>query len=305
MRALLVVNPAATTTTPRVRDVLVSALGSDLKLDVVHTARRGHACEVGQRAAEEGLDVVAVLGGDGTLNEVVNGVLHAGPNAAAPAVGVVPGGSTNVFARALGIPPDPVEATGVLLEGLRADRRRVIGLGRADDRWFTFTAGIGLDADAVRLVELARARGRRSTPQLYAAAAVRRYFRTDRRHPGLTLIRPDEQPLPGVSMAVVSNTAPWTYIGSRPVVMTPTAAFESGLDVVALRRLRLVPTVLAATRMLSARGIRGRSVVAFPDQPEITVTAERPHPFQVDGEYLGERSQVRFAAVPEALRVVV
>lgn len=306
VRALLVVNPAATTTTLRVRDVLVSALGSDLKLDVAHTTHRGHACELGRQAAEEGLDVIAVLGGDGTLNEVVNGLLHAGPAADLPSVGVVPGGSTNVFARSLGIAPDPVEATGQLLEGLRAERRRVIGLGRANERWFTFTAGLGLDADAVRLVELARARGRKSTPRLYATSGVRRFLRTDRRHPGLTLSRPGQDPVPGLFMTVVSNTSPWTYIGARPVVMTPTASFDAGLDVVALNRMQLIPTALAATRMLSARGIRGGSVVSWADEPELTVTADRPHPFQVDGEYLGEREgDVRFTAVESALRVVV
>jgi diacylglycerol kinase family enzyme len=305
VRALLIVNPAATTTTPRVTDVLESALGNDLKVDVVRTTHRGHAAELGRAAAVEGLDVVAVLGGDGTINEAINGVLHAGPGPEVPALAVVPGGSTNVFARSLGIPRDPVEATGELLEAIRAGRSRRIGLGRADERWFTFTAGIGLDADAVRLVELARSRGRRATPQLYAASAVRRFFRTDRRRPTLTLSRPGEEPVENVFMAVVSNTAPWTYIGSRPVVMTPTASFDLGLDVVALRRLRTVPTLLAAARMLRPGGIGGRSVLRLPDLAALTVAASAPQPFQVDGDYLGERRQVQFTAVPGALRVVL
>jgi diacylglycerol kinase family enzyme len=305
VRALLVVNPAATTTTSRTRDVLVSALASDLKVDVVHTTHRGHASELGRRAAEDGLDAVAVLGGDGTINEVINGILAEGPAAGLPALGVVPGGSTNVFARSLGIPADPVEATGELLEALRTDRTRTIGLGRADERWFTFTAGLGLDADAVRLVELARARGKRATPQLYASCAMRRFFRTDRRHPPLVLSRPGEAPVDHLFLTVVSNTAPWTYIGSKPVVMTPSASFDSGLDVVALSRLRFAPTLLAAARMLSRKGIRGRSVLRLTDLSGLTVTASRPQPFQVDGDYLGERRAVAFSAVPNALRVIV
>jgi diacylglycerol kinase family enzyme len=305
VRALLVVNPAATTTTPRVTDVLASALGHEAKVDVAHTTHRNHAMELGRQAAEEGLDVVAVLGGDGTLNEVVNGLLHAGPSADLPALAVVPGGSTNVFARSLGIPADPVEATGELLEALRAGRTRSIGLGRADDRWFTFTAGVGLDADAVRRVEQARARGRRATPQLYAACALGQFFRTDRRHPALTVTVTGQEPIEGVFMAVVSNTAPWTYLGRRPVVMTPEASFDAGLDAVALTHLRTLPTLLVAARLLSRKGIRGRSVLRLPDLSDVTVAASRPQPFEIDGDYLGERDRVRFRAVPDALRVAV
>lgn len=304
MRALLVVNPVATATNSRVLDVLTSALASETKLEVVTTTGRGHAIEVGRQAAEDQLDLVVVLGGDGTINETVNGLLHDGPSPQRPAVGVVPGGSTNVFARALGLPATPVEATGALLESLRAGRTRRIGLGRADGRWFTFNAGLGLDADAVRLVERARSRGQRSTPRLYAASALRRFFRADRRRPCLTLTRPGEQPIDGVFFAIVANTAPWTYLNRRPVTMTPTASFDRGLDLVTVHRMRTVGTLLAASRMLSARGIRGRHVSTFTDLAEFTLTAARPMPMQVDGDYLGEVAQVRFAGVPAALRVV-
>src|SRR4051794_33001759 len=222
MRALLVVNPKATATTARARDVLARALGSDLKVDVVETHRRGHAIELGAQAADEGLDLVVVLGGDGTVNEVVNGLLRpldhtaddAQTRASLPALAVVPGGSTNVFSRALDIPRDPVEATGYFLDALREGRSRSIGLGRADQRWFTFTAGIGLDADAVRMVERARAKGRAAAPSRYARAALRQFFRgTDRRHPALTLEIPGHEPVTGLYLCIVGNTAPWTYFG--------------------------------------------------------------------------------------------
>lgn len=304
MRALLVVNPKATTTTPRARDVLVSALSNDLKVDVVTTTHRGHAAELGEQARRDGLDAVVVLGGDGTVNELINGLLREGVRPDLPALGIVPGGSTNVFARALGLPIDPVEATGAVLAALRGGQTRKIGLGLADDRYFTFTAGLGLDADAVRVVELARARGRRSTPALYASSALRRFFRTDRRHPALTLRFPEAEPVEGMFMAVVSNAWPWTYIGDRPVVMTTTAAFEAGLDVVALRRMRTVPTLLAAARMLTKGGIGGRSVCTWPDLGEVTVTASVPQPFQLDGDYLGVRESVCFRSVPGALRLI-
>src|SRR3954463_14741901 len=272
MRALLVVNPKATTATARGRDVLARALGSDLKLDVVQTERRNHAIALGAQAVDEAYDLVVVLGGDGTVNEVVNGILRDGPRTDLPALAVVPGGSTNVFHRALEIPRDPVEATGMLLDAIREGRSRRIGLGRANDRWFTFTAGIGLDADAVRAVERARGRGKAPTPTRSAALALRRFFAgTDRRHPALTLERPGEEPITDLYLTIVANSWPWTYFGARPVVLTQTASFDAGLDLVAMRRLRTVGTLWAASGMLTGRGLRGRSTLVLPDQREFRV----------------------------------
>src|SRR5262245_45829387 len=136
MRAILVVNPKATTTSERRRDVLVRALRSEVDLVVEYTRRRGHAAELGRRARAEGYDVVVTLGGDGTANEVINGLLHEGVGPDTPALAVVPGGSTNVFARALGLPRDTIEGAGVILDALHAGRVRSIGLGRADGRYF-------------------------------------------------------------------------------------------------------------------------------------------------------------------------
>ena len=119
MRAVLIVNPNATSTTPAGRDLLAHALESRVKLTVAHTDHRGHAVEIASDAAREGVDVVIVHGGDGTVNEVVNGMLGtpgSSPPRHTPAVGVVPGGSANVFARSLGISPDPVEATNQLVD---------------------------------------------------------------------------------------------------------------------------------------------------------------------------------------------
>lgn len=306
MRALLVVNPKATATTERARDVLAHALASETKLDVVHTAARGHATELARQAAVDGLDLVVALGGDGTVNEVVNGLLHAGPNADVPALGVVPGGSTNVFSRALGLPDSPIEATGDLLEALRLDRRRTLGLATADDRWFTFCAGLGLDATVVRRTDARRARGRRSTPALFVAEAVTEFFTgTDRRHPPLTLTRPGREP-EQLGLALICNTAPWTYLGRRPVLPCPDASFETGLDVFGLRKLGTVTTLRALRQILTAHPrLRGRKVLSLHDLAEFTVSSEQPLPFQLDGDDLGERTSVRFRAVPRALDVLV
>ena len=186
MRALLVVNPKATATSSRTRDVLARALGSEAKLDVVETRARGHATSLARRALTDGIDVVVALGGDGTVNEVVNGLLADGPGPDVPALGVVPGGSANVFARSLGLPDDPVDATAELITALHDGRRRSLGLGRADDRWFVFAAGVGLDAEVVERVERRRAKGRTATPGLYVRSALRQFFAgTDRRHPAV------------------------------------------------------------------------------------------------------------------------
>ena len=305
MRALLVVNPTATTATPRGRDILARALGSELKLDVVETQRRSHAIQLGERAVDEAYDLVVVLGGDGTVNEVVNGMLRDGPRTEQPALAVVPGGSTNVFHRALDIPRDPIEATSWLLDAIREDRGRWIGLGKADERWFTFTAGLGLDADAVRAVERARAKGKPATPTRYTRLALRQFFAgTDRRHPALTLERPGEEPLADFYLAIVANSTPWTYYGSRPVVLTKTASFDRGLDVAVRTSLSTVGTLWAAGGMLSKGGMRGRGTRIFTDQREFRLVADRPMHFQVDGDYLGERESVRFESVPAALRVI-
>src|ERR671916_572332 len=131
MRALVVVNPAATSTTAKMRDVIVGALGSELKVDLAETSHRGHAGELGARAAADSFDVVVAVGGDGTVNEVVNGLLVNGPDPSLPMLAVVPGGSTNVFSRALGRSRDPVEATAEILASLRAGRTRMVSLGTA------------------------------------------------------------------------------------------------------------------------------------------------------------------------------
>jgi diacylglycerol kinase family enzyme len=305
---MLVVNPKATATSERERDILARALGSDLKLDVFQTTHRGHAIELGAQATEEGMDLVVVLGGDGTINEIVNGLLGSGPwdpdAPDRPALAVVPGGSTNVFSRALGIARDPVVATSELLESLRAGRRRRIGLGRVDDRWFTFTAGLGIDADAVRRVEIARRKGKSPTPTRYTRETIRSFLAMDRRRPPLTLEVPGGEPVPGLFLGIVANTAPWTYFRSKSIVLTPDVSFDTGLDLVAMRRMRLPGTLWSVSGMLTADGVRGRSVVVYRDLVEFRLSGEASLPLQVDGDYLGERTGATFRSVPSALQVI-
>ncbi|MEO3810886.1 diacylglycerol kinase family protein [Sphaerisporangium sp. B11E5] len=320
MRALLLTNPKATSTHRRTRQVLIRALGAAVDLSVEETAYRGHATLLAGTAREKGFDAVAVLGGDGTVNEAVNGMLAG--EGEPPALIVIPGGSANVMARALGLPNDPVEATGAVLEALREDRRRTVGLGRAiwDDatiggtsgsatrsRYFTFSAGMGYDAEVVRAVEGLRAAGYKASPTRYIGTALRHYLMTDRRHPALRLERPRRPVVDGIHMAIISNTAPWTYAGDRPVNPTPWAGFDTGLDMLGLRRLGPLAMAHIVRQIIGERtGLaRGRHLVQLHDEDEFTLVARRPTAFQLDGDYLGERERVTFVSVPAALQVLV
>jgi diacylglycerol kinase family enzyme len=313
MRALLVVNPNATATTPGTRDVIAGALGSELKLDVVETDSRGHASELAAQARHDGVDLVVALGGDGTVNEILDGLLADGPSPQVPRLAVVPGGSANVFARALGLPQEPVEATAVILERLRSGEERTVGLGRLETpgpgglrRWFTFCAGFGLDSEIVREVERRREAGARSTPGLYLRTGLRHYLlHTDRRHPAITADWDDAAAPTTLAMVIVANTTPWTYFGQRPLAPTPEASFDSGIDLFALRRIGIIGTGTKLARlMIGGPPPRGRGVVALHDLGTLTLAADRPLAAQVDGEYLGEFDQLRLRAVRDAITIV-
>ena len=329
MRALLIANPYATSTTAVRREVITRALASELDLNVVQTRYRGHARHVAEGAARDGYELVLTLGGDGTVNEVVNGMLlvcpppaaaqpvTAPPNAAqpgatppgacAPIFAPLPGGSANVFTRSLGLPADLVDATGQILGALQERRTRSIGLGLAGQRYFCANAGLGLDAEVVRVVEGLRARGRGASAAMYVLAAVRQFCAvTDRRVPALSLERDGAPALNGLFLGIVSNSSPWTYLGQRPVLASPRAGFDTGLDLLAVRTLGTLRTLNMVRQMLSrGSGPSGRHVVALHDQPVLTFRAARPVAFQVDGEYVGEREHVELRSIPNALRVLV
>jgi diacylglycerol kinase family enzyme len=306
MRALLVVNPQATATTRRGRDILARALGSEVRVDVAQTLGRGHAIALARQATSDKVDLVVALGGDGTVNEVVNGLLADGACPQVPALAVVPGGSANVFSRALGAPRDPIEATSAILDALRAGRSRRVGLGKADDRWFTFNAGFGFDAEVIARVERHRRAGRGASPGLYVRSAVGEFFLgADRRHPRLTLHRPGDDAIDALFFAIVSNASPWTYLGNRPVNPTPGASFDGGLDLFAMRSMHTLRVLRVAYQALRRRPRpRGRYQLRLHDALDLTLTADQPVGLQVDGDFVGQRRSVRFTAVPDALRVV-
>jgi diacylglycerol kinase family enzyme len=322
----LIVNPHATSTTSGRLDLIVRALKSAVDLEVVLTRYRGDATKLAATAAAEQFGLVITLGGDGTVNEAVNGLLggeaspprndaglnarpdETGPDAQhLPALAALPGGNANVFVRSLALPDDPVDAAARLIEDLAAGRERRIGLGRADGRYFTFNAGLGLDAEVVRAIDGMRAHGRTLTPALFARTALRQYFRvTDRHRPAITITEPTGLSPGGVFLCIVSNSAPWTYLGRRPVYSNPDASFDTGLDLLGFRSLGTLATLHALRQMLTDRTDppRGRTLVTAHDLRSLALRAERPLAFQLDGEYMGEVEQVSFRSVPDALRVV-
>jgi len=287
--------------TGTVTDLAVRSLAGLVDLDVERTQYRGHARDLAAAARGE---LVIVLGGDGSVNEVVNGVMSREEDR--PLLAVIPGGGGNVFARGLGLPVDAAAAIRRVRDAIAAGRYRTIGLGLAADRYFTFSAGLGMDAEVVGEVDRLRAEGHRESAALFLQAIVRQYYRgTDRRRPALTLERDGEPPISDLFMAIITNRSPWTYLRGRPLLPVPNPDFNSGLDLLALRRLRVTTICTAVGQMLYVRSrpAGGRDMLSVLGSESLTLRSARPIAFQVDGEYLGETEAVKFQFVPHALRV--
>jgi len=315
VRGVLIVNPHATTTSPLTTDVIVQAASHELDLEVTFTTHRGHAVKIARDARNRHLDVVLTLGGDGLVNEVINGLLEPDAEGPVPSIAPIPGGSANVFARALGIPTDPVEATGLILQAARGSRGRMIGLGLAaveratgvEDRWFAANAGIGIDAQIIESVDQQRMRGRSATPMRYLTTTVREVLtRIDRTNPALTVVRSGMAPVRDVFMCLVQNTAPWTYFGPWPIDPNPLASFDTGLDLFAMKSLGPWATARAARRMVMRTPglLPSTGLLSWHDVAEFGVEASREVPMQVDGESVGTVRGARFLACPDAIRVL-
>ncbi|HEX9824562.1 MAG TPA: diacylglycerol kinase family protein [Actinomycetota bacterium] len=301
MRLLLVANVRASSVTPRKIRFIHRALSSQADTDLVRTQRHGHGVELAGKAVADGYDVVAVLGGDGTINEVANGL--AGTDVP---LGVIPGGGTNVFARALGIPRDPVRAAGHLLALLHAPPRR-INLGRAEGRYFVFTCGLGLDGAIVRRVERRQMLKRAAGHGYFVWSAFRELLAMDRRHPKVhARWGPElEHGRDGLFLAISQKGRPFTYLLSRPMHLCPEADFRGGIDLFAADRLgfAFVLKTVAAT-FGSHHHVRDRHVLVLHDQERVEVTCDEPQPAQMDGEYLGLRDRLSLEVARDALAVL-
>lgn len=303
MRLLLIVNESASSVTPRVRVLIGRALSADHHLTVTETNRRGHATWLAQGAAAEGTDAVVVLGGDGTVNEAANGLVGT-----ATALAVLPGGSTNVYARTLGMVNNPVRAAHQLLEYLRPDAIHPVSLGVVNGRYFLFHVGFGFDAAVVAQVERRAGLKRHAGPLLFMWEAAGTWIsRYDRSRPRLTVKTADGLAEDGV-LAICLKSDPYTFLGNRPLTLAPGTGLDSALSVVNLRSLELPVLLGSFGRALLPRtaGLLGRRKVGYHrDLDALTVIGHGPLPYQVDGEYLGEAQSFELRCQPSALRLVL
>jgi len=306
VRILLVVNATASSVTPRKRVVIQKALGADHQLEVAETSRRGHATRLARAASLDGFDVVAVLAGDGTLNEAANG-LAGSDTALAP----LPGGSTNVFARSLGIVNEAIDATSQLLSSLERDACKRVGLGKADGRYFLFHTGVGFDAEIVHQVERRSAKSsfkRYAAHPIFFLATFDTWFRHyDHSRPRFDIELDNGEVISDCILAIVSNTTPYTYFGTRPIVAAPDANLDRPLFLTAFRSRHAVTiTRLGISALASGRTLhRHRSVAHRRDLTGFTIVGHGPFPWQADGDYLGEVERLPFRWEPNALKLVV
>jgi diacylglycerol kinase family enzyme len=302
VRLLLLVNSSASSVTPRGRVLIQQALGAEHDVTVAETNRRGHASRLALSAARSGIEVVVVLGGDGTLNEAANGLV--GTDAA---IAALPGGSTNVFAQAIGLPNDPLAAVETLLVSLTKDEIRPIGLGSANGRYFLFHAGIGFDAAVVERVERRSELKRWAGHPLFVWSAVDTWFRHyDRRRPRFTVRSSAGFDVGDAYFAICLNTNPYTYLGSRPISVLPEATIDGvGLGLVVFRSLAAGTLLRGAAAALGQGTLRGQPKVATATGVQtVHIEGRGPVPYQVDGDFLGEVASLEVDHHPEALRLV-
>ena len=302
-RMLVIVNPYATTVSDRLKNLVVYALRGSYEVTAIETEARDHATELCRDAAGDGYDVVVAFGGDGTVNEVVNGLVGTGTP-----LTCLPGGRANVYCRMLGIPTEVVDATEHLLRIADAFQPRAVDVGRLNARYFAFSAGVGLDANVVERVDSRPRLKARLGEWFYTWTAVgtfnRRYLF---RPPRLEALLGAER-IAGIT-AIVQNGAPYTYFGDRPVHMAQGTEIDSGeLCGIVLERAGLIDLPLIAWRALSERATVGahRHIRPFGPVQELRVRScdERPLPLQVDGDYIGEANEAAFSVIPGGITVV-
>jgi len=303
-RMLVIVNPYATTMSDRLKHLVVYALQGRYEVEAVDTQRRGHATELCREAAAEGYDVVVAFGGDGTVNEVANGL-----SGSKTPLTVLPGGATNVYCRTLGIPNDVVDATEHLLRLADDFSPRPVDVGDVNGRAFAFAGGVGLDASVVERVDAHPVLKARLGAWYFTEKAIATFMRSYVvRPPQLRVAVGGRPEVTGVS-AFAQNARPYTFFRDRPIDLVEGPALESGdLGVAVLGRARPhdVPTVMWRALSGTPRMAGHRRVHTFAGVRSMVVRSgdERPLPVQVDGDYVGDHDQAVFSVRPGALRVL-
>ncbi len=303
-RMVVIVNPYATTVSDRLKHLVVAALQGRYDVQAIHTAAKDHATELAHEAAESGADVVVAFGGDGTVNEVANGL--AGSDTP---LCTLPGGSANVFCKMLGIPGDIVDATEHLLRLADDFTPRRVDLATVNGRRFTFSAGMGLDAAVVERVDAHPKLKSRFGPRYFAAAAVSTFSRRYVVNPPQLEIEVDGRQMRGGVSVFVQNGDPYTYFGDIPIHVADHSRLDSGLlSGATMCRARLTDMPSIAYRAFSERGrvTAAKAVEGFHDAHEIIARSADgdPMPLQVDGDYIGTFEEARFGVIPGGLLVV-
>ena len=300
MRILLIVNSFASSVTPRNTVLVHEHLAKHHDVQVVETNERGHATRFAQDAASRGLDAVVGFGGDGTLNEIATGL--AGSDTA---LAMLPGGSTNVFVRTLGIANDPMVALTQLMAGIDRNEIERVSLGQANGRYFTFHAGIGYDAAVVEQVERRSSLKRVVGQPLFAYSALHSWFKSyDRKYPHFTM-NIDGRAIPNGFFSVVLNTNPYTFVGKHPIHLSAAASLEKKLVVVTFRKMTtplILKTLYSALRRGGLETSSGIDIAT--DVENVKIEFPAPFPYQLDGDYLGDTTSIEIKHCPEALRLV-
>jgi diacylglycerol kinase family enzyme len=308
-RMLVIVNPYATTVSDRLKNLVVYALQGRYDVTAVMTEARAHAIEIGREARDDHYEIVVAFGGDGTLNEVANG-LRGTP----VPVSVLPGGSTNVVCRTLGIPNDVVDATEHLL-GLANDLHpRPIDLGVVNDRRFVFACGAGLDAAVVQQVDSHPRLKARAGEWYFTWSAVSAFYRRYLRDPIRLRLHADGDSAEGIT-AITQNSDPYTYFRNQPLHICEGAALDNGtLSAAVLRRAaqRDMPTIAARVLVERLRTPEHRQLDHFEGVTSARVESisrdvegkVRPFPLQVDGDYIGDHTELDLSIEPGALTIV-
>jgi diacylglycerol kinase family enzyme len=308
-KMLVIVNPYATTVSDRLKNLVVYALQGRYEVDAVMTEARNHAIEIGREARDGHYDVVVAFGGDGTVNEIAHGL--AGTDIP---LTVLPGGSTNVFCRTLGIPNDVVDATEHLLGLADNFKPRRIDLGKANGRHFTFAFGVGLDASVVKQVDSRPGLKAKAGPYYFTWAAVSNFYLRYLRDPVQVRVEVDGRSAEGIT-AIAQNSDPFTYFANQPLRVCENIALDDGkLAVAVLKRAaqRDIPTLAARVLHDRLRVPKHRQIETFNDVTTAKITSAstteagdpRPFPAQVDGDYIGEFTEIEVGIDPAAISVV-
>lgn len=300
MKLVLIVNPKSSSYSERSRKLLTQAF-QDYDLRVLTTDERGHATELAREAAKDSADIVAVLGGDGTLNEAANGLVGT-ETALVP----LPGGSTNVFARTIGFSNDAIDAAAELKAAIAQGNKRTVGLGKANDRYFLFHVGIGFDARVIEQVEQKAAIKRFAGHQFFAWKTLLTWTNyANKKQPRFTvryLDRKHARPVNGY-FTICMNTDPYTFLGDRPLNIAPGFGFDNSLAMMTVKSVTgpSFPLMIGSA-LIGGSYLRRHPRTAFRSGVrDAEITGPEPFPYQLDGDYLGDVTSVHLRYEPDVL----